>query len=118
MSSVYDEPPPKRRTKGKRASKSAKDSEEVRDSLMLLIIVTHVQHGRRASREASRVHREEGQGDEGEEGSKRRCTSRGSVWRRRQLSPEEARVADLKRIVVACGVRKQWCVPALTYVGN
>lgn len=27
-----------------------------------------------------------------------------------QLSPDEARVADLKRIVVACGVRKQWYV--------
>ncbi|WVR04849.1 hypothetical protein IAU60_001861 [Kwoniella sp. DSM 27419] len=25
-----------------------------------------------------------------------------------QLSPDEAKVADLKRIVVACGVRKQW----------
>lgn len=27
-----------------------------------------------------------------------------------QLSPDEAKVNDLKRIVVACGVRKQWCV--------
>ncbi|KLT42861.1 hypothetical protein CC85DRAFT_285208 [Cutaneotrichosporon oleaginosum] len=28
--------------------------------------------------------------------------------RSQQLSPDEAQIADLKRIVVACGVRKQW----------
>lgn len=29
-----------------------------------------------------------------------------------QVSPDEAKVTELKRIVVACGVRKQWYVRA------
>jgi hypothetical protein len=31
-----------------------------------------------------------------------------------QMSPEEAKVAELKKIVVACGVRKQWYVSKST----
>ena len=33
---------------------------------------------------------------------------------RPQLSPDEARINELKRFVVACGVRKQWCVESPT----
>jgi hypothetical protein len=117
MSSVYDEPP--KRGKGSKAAKKRQSD------------VTKVRHlGDCSDMQSS----EEGDSDSGGKGKKRktepvssssmsyrltlqkkRRTSKaddvGYLWSiaaNVQLPPDEARVVELKKIVVACGVRKQW----------
>ncbi|OCF33780.1 hypothetical protein I316_04492 [Kwoniella heveanensis BCC8398] len=88
MSSVYDVPPSGARSR----QKSSKDAKK------------KISGGskRRTSKAAF-----EGSSED-EEPRKSKSVKRQKKDPNEGLSPDEAKVADLKRIVVACGVRKQW----------
>ncbi|WVF69514.1 hypothetical protein IAT40_004291 [Kwoniella sp. CBS 6097] len=86
MSSVYDEPPS--RSRSKKDSKDQKGSKKGTSKRSLKV----------ASDESS----------EDERPKKAKGAKRQKKDPNEGLSPDEAKVADLKRIVVACGVRKQW----------
>ncbi|WWC59737.1 uncharacterized protein I303_102299 [Kwoniella dejecticola CBS 10117] len=87
MSSVYDEPPSRSKSKSK-SKNSTKGSKQKSKSVL------------------------SDEEDEEEKPAKRKKGTVNTKAKKKDpnegLSPDEARVADLKRTVVACGVRKQW----------
>ncbi|WWD07379.1 hypothetical protein V865_005477 [Kwoniella europaea PYCC6329] len=88
MSSVYDEPPPSKSKSRKSASAS----------------VSAVGKRKSKSKSVSVMSSDE----EKPSPKKRRGSSKNKKDPNEGLAPDEAKLADLKRIVVACGVRKQW----------
>ncbi|WVQ69545.1 uncharacterized protein L199_007765 [Kwoniella botswanensis] len=87
MSSVYDEPPPSK----SKARKSASAS------------VSAVGKRKSVSKSVSVL-----SSDDEKPPKKSRGSNKNKKDPNEGLSPDEAKLADLKRIVVACGVRKQW----------
>ncbi|WRT64520.1 uncharacterized protein IL334_001452 [Kwoniella shivajii] len=87
MSSVYDEPPT---TKSRQKIKSTSSSTKK----------TASGNGKRKSKSVSAI--------SSDDDAPKKSVKRKKKDPNEGLSPEEAKLADLKRIVVACGIRKQW----------
>ncbi|WWD00873.1 hypothetical protein V866_007811 [Kwoniella sp. B9012] len=86
MSSVYDEPPSNRTKSRKSASVPASGKRKSKSKSVSVM----------------------SSDEEKPSSKKRKGSSKNKKDPNEGLSPDEARLADLKRIVVACGVRKQW----------